>query len=167
MKTCIRYAPVALNESENYETRANLMWAGSMALNGVIRGGKIFDGFNHITEHTVSAIYDLTHGVGLSILMPHWLGEILDDDTAPKLSEYACNVWNESGGTEKELALKGIKRTKGFLQDLGLPTRFSDAGIPADRFEDIARKSLSGNETLGQFKPLDFAGIMRVLERAK
>lgn len=168
IKTVIHYAPIALKEPDNYEARANLMWASSMALNGVISEGTTFDGFNHSLEHTISAIYDITHGVGLGILMPHWLEEILDSNTEKKLAQYARNVWDVSLESDREAALEGIERTKAFITSLGLPIKLSKEGIPSDRFSDMADMALKGTDgKLGTLNPLDKKGIINVLKRAE
>lgn len=70
LKTIIRYTPIAMNEPDNYEARANLMWTSSWAINGFVNGGKQQAWSCHPIEHEVSAIYDITHGLGLAILTP-------------------------------------------------------------------------------------------------
>lgn len=166
MKTCIHYGPIAIEDPNNYEARANLMWASSMALNGITCSGTVFDGTNHLLEHVVSGFYDLTHGVGLGIIMPHWLEEILDKDTEYKISEYARNVWSVKLENNREAALEGIKKTREFILSLGLPVKFSEVGIPRDRFDEMVNKTLY-KETLGEFKPLDFEGLMNILKKAE
>lgn len=81
MKTIIKYAPVALAEPENYEARANLMWTSSWAINGYVNGGKRQVWSCHPMEHELSAICDITHGLGLAILTPHWMEYTLDEST--------------------------------------------------------------------------------------
>ena len=72
LKTCIRYCPAALKEPENYEARANLMWASTLGLNHILTAGKGGAWSCHPMEHQLSAFYDITHGVGLAILTPAW-----------------------------------------------------------------------------------------------
>ena len=66
LKTCIKYAPVAMEEPDNYEARANLMWASSLAINGLISYGEDAAWAVHPMEHELSAFYDITHGAGLA-----------------------------------------------------------------------------------------------------
>lgn len=169
MKTCIKYGPIAINEPNNYEARANLMWASSLALMGVTSEGSEFDGTNHIVEHAVSAIYDLTHGVGLGIIMPHWLEEVLNDSTVAKIEQFAKNVWNVTEENSFDAAKEGIKRFKEFIISMGLPLKLSEVEISTDRFDDIVSKSLFGDlkSKVGLFNPLDKNGIMNLLIRAK
>ncbi len=81
LQTCIKYCPIALKDPANYEARANLMWASSMALNGLTGSGKVGAWSCHPMEHELSAHYDITHGVGLAILTPSWMRYILKDET--------------------------------------------------------------------------------------
>ncbi|HAG44342.1 MAG TPA: NADH-dependent alcohol dehydrogenase, partial [Clostridium sp.] len=80
LKTVFHYGPIAFNEPENYEARANLMWASSLAINGLLSYGKDTNWSVHDMEHELSAFYDITHGVGLGILTPVWMEYILNDD---------------------------------------------------------------------------------------
>ena len=73
MKTIVRYTPIAMKDPTNYEARANLMWTSSWAINGFVNGGKQQAWSCHPMEHELSAIYDITHGLGLAILTPRWL----------------------------------------------------------------------------------------------
>ncbi len=166
MKTCIKYAPIACAEPENYEARANLMWASSMALNGTIGAGKRFDGFCHNVEHAISALYDLTHGVGLAILAPHWMEYVLDEQTVHRFALFARNVWNVEGQDEMEAARLGIQKTRAFYRSLGLPGQLSEVGIGPERFDEIVNKSLF-RETLGNFKQLNREDVSNILLRAQ
>jgi alcohol dehydrogenase YqhD (iron-dependent ADH family) len=167
MRTVVHYAPIALAEPDNYEARANLMWASSMALNGVTKGGKVFDGFNHMVEHALSAVYDVTHGVGLAILAPHWLDFILDDTTVNRLALFARNVWGVSEIDPYAAARAGIAALRRFYAQLGLPCQLSQVGIGTDRFDEIVDKSLPrGGDTLGAFKKLTRAEIKQILSNA-
>ena len=165
LMTCIKYGPVACGSPEDYEARANLMWASSMALNGVICEGLVFDGFNHLTEHAVSAIYDLTHGVGLSILLTHWMEYVLGEDTLDKFTEYSRNVWGISGDG-MDAAREGIHKTREFLRSLGLPTSFRETGIGAEHFDEIVDKAFIWGDTLGQFKKLSRQDALNILNAA-
>jgi alcohol dehydrogenase YqhD (iron-dependent ADH family) len=166
LKTCIKYGPIAYHEPDNYEARANLMWAGSMALNGITCNGTVFDGFNHLTEHVISGIYDITHGVGLAILIPHWMEYILDEATVDKLSLYAKNVWDVTAEDKLSAAKEGINKTTEFFKGLGLPLTFSEAGISLDRIEEISQRAVYG-ETLGEFKKLTRQDVANILEASR
>ncbi len=167
MTTIIRYGPVAYAEPENYEARANLMWASTMALNGVVSRGKEFDGFNHLTEHAISAIYDLTHGIGLAILAPHWMEYTLNETTAARYEQFARAVWGVTGSDTLAVAREGIARLRAFYRSLGLPGQLSEVGIGDEDFDEIADKSLSSDGTQGHFVKLARQDILNILNMAK
>ncbi len=165
LRTCVRYGPIAYREPENYAARANLMWASSMGLNGVVSAGKLFDGFNHLVEHAISGLYDLTHGVGLAILATHWMEYVLNEETLGKFVAFARNVWGIQGGGDFETARAGIRATAEFYRGLGLPLQLSEVGIGDERFEEIVAKSVRG-ETLGQVKKLTREDVLHILGKA-
>ena len=100
IKTVVKYAPVALKHPDDYEARANLMWASSWALNGFVAAGVEQDVSCHAMEHELSAFYDITHGLGLAILTPRWLKYLLDEDTAPQIKKFGVDVF----GTDSSLS---------------------------------------------------------------
>ena len=142
LKTVIRYAPVALEDPENYEARANLMWASSWAINDMVGYGKKCPWTVHPMEHELSAFFDITHGVGLAILTPAWMEYVLSEDTVDKFVEYAVNVWDiVPSGDRFETAQKGIDATKDFFfNTLGIPSKLSEVGITEDKLETMANK---------------------------
>lgn len=166
MKTVIHFAPLAIQTPNDYTARANLMWASCMALNGVIMHGKTFEGFNHLTEHVINGLYDKTHGIVLSILIPHWLTYILNSSTAHKIAHFSRHVWNISDGNDMAAAEQGIQRTLSFFETLGLPKTLSQLGVQDFRLEEIAQKSLTENGTLGNFAPLTQSDVVKILKAA-
>jgi alcohol dehydrogenase YqhD (iron-dependent ADH family) len=166
LKTCIHYGEIALDEPYNYEARANLMWASSLALNGVTKTGTTFDGFNHGLEHVVSGIYDITHGAGLAIIIPHWMEYILDASSVDKFEQYAKNVWDVTGTDKYVIAKEGIQKTKEFFKKLNMPLTFSEVSIGSDGFDEIIEKLFLSNNTVGKFKALSKADVYNILHKA-
>lgn len=156
MKTVIKYAPIAIKEPENYEARANLMWASSWAINGFIKGGKQQAWSCHPMEHELSAIYDITHGHGLAILTPRWLEYTLDERTVSKFYQYGINVWGiDSNLSKMEVAKKSIQMTSDFLfNKLGLKSTLTDLDIDDTNFKIMAEKAEKLGGTMYGFKPL-------------
>ena len=116
MKTVIKYAPIAIKEPDNYEARANLMWASSWAINGFIDGGKKQAWSCHPMEHELSAFYDITHGLGLAILTPRWMEYTLDETTVSKFYQFGCNVFGLDKNMEPmAVAKKSIKMLSDFF----------------------------------------------------
>lgn len=165
MKTIIKYAPVAMKEPENYEARANLMWTSSWAINGFVDGGKQQAWSCHPMEHELSAIYDITHGLGLAILTPRWMEYCLDETTVSKYVQFGVNVFGLDASQEPmEVARQSIAQVSEFLfGTLGLKSTFSEVGIRKEDFSVMARKAC-GNGILPGFKPLAQSDIERIFE---
>jgi len=117
LHTCIYYGPKVLVEPTNYEARAQLMWTSSLALNGLLGYGRITDWATHGMEHALSAMYDITHGVGLAILTPFWMDYALSKETLDKFVEYASRVWRVNGNDDFVVAKKGIKKNSGVFYE--------------------------------------------------
>ena len=155
MKTIIRFAPIAMRQPDNYEARANLMWASSWAINGFIDGGKQLAWSCHPMEHELSAIYDITHGLGLAILTPRWMQYCLDETTVSKYVQFGTNVFGINPELEPmQIANEAINRLGIFLSEtLQLKRTFPEVGIDETHFSHMAKKAVNGG-TLKGFKPL-------------
>lgn len=165
MKTIIKYTPIAMEDPTNYEARANLMWTSSWAINGFIDGGKQQAWSCHPMEHELSAIYDITHGLGLAILTPRWLEYCLDETTVSKYVQYGVNVFNiDSSLPSMEIAKKSIELTADFLfHTLGLDDTFTKVGIRKEDFPVMAKKACADGVLKG-FKPLRQEDIEKIFE---
>ena len=164
MKTVIRYTPVAIEKPDDYEARANLMWASSWAINGFVNGGKEQEWTCHPIEHEVSAIYDITHGLGLAIITPRWMEYCLDETTVSKYRQFAVNVF---GIDENEPPMSAAKAAIAKLSDflfgtLGLKSTFSALGIDDSNFALMARKACEGKAIHG-FKTLTPDDVEKIL----
>lgn len=166
LKTCIKYGRIAIDEPENYEARANLMWASSLALNGLLGYGKNSMWSVHPMEHELSAFYDITHGVGLAILTPHWMEYVLDDSTLHSFVEYGVNVW---GIDEKEdeyvIANKAIEKTREYFISLGIPSALREVGIKEEKLEVMAKQA-TRNGNIGNFKSLTTEDVLNIFKLA-
>ncbi|MGM9936758.1 MAG: iron-containing alcohol dehydrogenase [Candidatus Ornithomonoglobus sp.] len=165
LKTCIHYAPIAIKAPDNYEARANLMWASSMAINGICSYGENTAWAVHPMEHELSAFYDITHGVGLAILTPYWMEYVLNDDTVWRFVEYGRNVWGITEGTDMDIAHKAISKTREFFNDLGLPATLHEIGIDETHFDIMAQKAADGGLQYG-FIPLDKEDVKKIFQMA-
>jgi butanol dehydrogenase len=162
-KTCIHYGPIALKEPKSYEARANLMWASTLALNGLLSMGKTRgDWATHAIEHEVSAIYDLTHGVGLAIIAPNWMEYVYEDDV-DTFYQYAKNVWGIDGGDKKHVAKQGIEKTRKFFKSLNIPVTLKEAGIDDSRLEEMAKKATRSGD-IGDLKKLNSDDVLNILK---
>lgn len=166
LKTCIEFGVKAVHEPEDYEARANLMWASSWAINNFIKLGKVVEWSVHPMEHQLSAYYDITHGVGLAILTPHWMEYVLNDETVSKFVEYGVNVWNIDAEKDPfEIAHEAIKKTKDYFVAMGIPTTLREVGIKDDTYFDVmAEKASDGLQDA--FVPLYKDDIKEIYRRA-
>lgn len=165
MKTIIKYTPVAMENPCNYEARANLMWTSSWAINGFIDGGKQQAWSCHPMEHELSALYDITHGLGLAVLTPRWMEYCLDETTVSKYVQYGVNVFGiDASLPPMDIAKKGIELTSDFLfNKLELDDNFTKIGIRKEDFPIMAKKACSDG-VLNGFKPLRQKDIERIYE---
>ncbi len=160
LKTCIKYGPIAYNDPENYEARANLMWTSSWAINGLLSSGNEVAWCVHPMEHELSAFYDITHGVGLAILTPRWMEYVLSEKTLDKFVEYGVNVWGISKDKEKEeIAKEAIKNTYDFFKGLDIPMTLKEVGIDETHLEEMAEKV---GEIKGAFVPLNKDDMLKI-----
>lgn len=160
LRSVVKYAPIAMAEPCNYEARANLMWASSWAINGFVAAGKSHAWSCHPMEHELSAIYDITHGLGLAILTPRWMKHCLSEKTVGRFAQYAVNVFGVNADMPPmDAAIEGIKRTEKFLfETLGLDDTFTKVGIGEENLALMANKACGGG-VLPAFVPLSAQDI--------
>ena len=165
LKVCIKYGPIVCEAPRDYNARANILWAGSLALNDLAGEGKEEDWAPHAIEHEVSAIYDISHGAGLSIVVPSWMRHVLSDKTVDKFVEYGLNVWGVEKNRDKmDIARDAIKKTREFFNSLGMPASLSEVRIPDDYFETMAKSAIKDWGQVGHFKKLSERDIVEILK---
>ena len=166
LRTMIKNGPIALNDPTNYDARANLMWAGTHAINGNVGEGSQPGWCVHPMEHELSAFYDITHGEGLAILTPAWMEHILSEDTLSNFVDFAKNVWGLTGDDDWALAHAGIDALKKFFfETMGMPANLRAVGITDDKnFEVMAQKACDGSK--GSFVPLTKEDIVEIFRAA-
>ena len=161
IKTVIKYTPIAIKEPTNYEARANIMWASSWAINGFIVGGKRQNWSCHPMEHQLSAVYDITHGLGLAILTPRWMRYSLSEKTVDRFYRFATNVFGLTGEDKMAVSVKGIEKLEKFLfKTIGLTDTLSKLGIDDKYFDVMAEKAASENT----FTPLAKEDVKNIYE---
>lgn len=145
LRTCIKWGPIALTEPENYSARANIMWAASMALNGLCGCGKTGKWSCHAIQHQLGAYYDITHGVGLAIITPVWMRYILnkDESVLEQFVNYGVNVWGFPRGENPSMtANMAIDATAQFFADCGIPMTLTELGIDDTNFRAMAEAAV-------------------------
>ena len=145
--------PHALTDPQNYEVRANLMWAASLALNGLIGQGVPQDWTTHHIGHELTALYGLDHARSLAVVLPAVL-EARRQQKAEKLLQFGARVFGISGSAEAEVIDTTIAQTVAFFESLGIPTRLSAYGIGEEAIPQIVAK-LKANRRLRMGERLD------------
>jgi butanol dehydrogenase len=166
MKAVIKYTPIALKEPTNYQARANLAWASTLALNGLTGVGKPGPWAIHAIEHELSAYYDLTHGLGLGILMPVWLGFILEDELMPIFVRYGVNVWGiDPKKDDSSIAYEAIDKTIEFFKSLNAPLTLREVNIDSTHFEVMSKSAVKLGRLTQHLFPLDENDVMMILNQ--
>nr|WP_246596178.1 iron-containing alcohol dehydrogenase [Bacillus alkalicola] len=164
LKTVIEAGPELVGDLENVELRETILYAGTIALNGMLQMGTRGDWASHNIEHAVSAVYDIPHAGGLAIIFPRWLRhhKTLGER---KLVNLAVNVWgvNPDGKTKQDIAEEGIKRLENFWTSLGAPSRLADYDIDDSRLDEIADKTMVRGP-FGNFNRLQKEDVLSILK---
>jgi len=143
-------------QSENYEARATICWAGTIAHNGSLSVGRQEDWTTHGLEHELSALYDMTHGAGLAVMFPTYMAYTLDEDLE-RFYRLATKVFGvpENHFDKKTAALEGINRLRKFFKEIGMPTTLEEADASADDIPKLLRTlKINNGESFGNFKSL-------------
>ena len=129
LKAIITEAPKVIKEPDNYGARANIMWSGMIAHNGICGVGCDEDWASHFMEHEVSAVYNVTHGAGLAVIFPAWTW--MASHHVEKIAQFAHRVWDiPESDNKKDMALQAVTYLKNFFISIGLPVTFEQLGIP-------------------------------------
>jgi alcohol dehydrogenase YqhD (iron-dependent ADH family) len=161
--TVIENGEIALANGSDYDARANLLLAGTYALNGTLSNGVTSDWATHGIEHEVSAIYDIAHGAGLAILFPNWMKYVYKERVG-KFVQYAVRVWNvdPSGKSDEEVALAGITATRAYFTRIGAPATLGELGINGDQLDRMAEEATQFGP-IGSFKKLTNEDVRNIL----
>ncbi len=164
IRTIIGSTRILIENPEDYDARAELAWSATMALNGTTAVGRgRGDWSSHQIEHALSAIYDIAHGAGLSIILPAWL-EYTKDANGDKIVQMGERVFGIKGGPEET-----IEELRNIYAAWGAPVYLEDGGIPPKDAEKIAENG-SIDYPLGSAKLLekeDVIGILKLASKSK
>ncbi|MFC7063930.1 iron-containing alcohol dehydrogenase [Halobacillus seohaensis] len=167
LRTVIDTAPKLLDNLESYEHRETILYAGTMALNGMLQMGYRGDWATHNIEHAVSAVHDIPHAGGLSILFPNWMQHNLEVDVT-RFARLATNVFhvNSEGKSERQVAEEGINELRTFWSSLGAPETLAYYDINDDKFDVIINRAMKRG-AFGNFKSLEENDVKEILEMSK
>ena len=171
LKILIEEGQAVKADAENLETRKNIMWTATMALNGLIGVGVPQDWTTHMIGHELTSLHGIDHARTLTILLPSVLRE-LKDSKKEKLLQYARNVWAINSNTDTKqdddsIIETAIVYTEDFFRSLGLPVSFVDAALDESAIDPIIQQLDAHNMVkLGEHKDNDLTVSRRILERA-
>ncbi|KAF0152849.1 MAG: NADP-dependent alcohol dehydrogenase [Ignavibacteria bacterium] len=136
LQTLIEIGRKTIDNPQDYDARANLVWCSTMALNGLIGAGVPQDWATHMIGHELTASFGIDHAKTLAIIMPALL-EVRFEQKKSKLVQYAERVWKIENGNDDEKATLAISKTREFFESLGVKTRLTDYGVTQFAFDDI------------------------------
>lgn len=164
LKTLLEVAPDVVDSPDNYEARANFMWAATMALNGILGTGVPQDWTTHRIGHELTALYGLDHARTLAVIMPV-LWRIKKAEKFGKLLQYAQNVWNIQVGTDEEKVDLAIEKTVEFFKSMGMKMTLAEYDIKKDVDLIVERLELHHQVDLGEHHNITLDVSRQILER--
>lgn len=165
LKTAIINTKKALDNPNDYDARAQLMWASSLACNGICSVGNTFSPWVcHGIEHEVSAYYDITHGVGLAIITPQWMRYSLNDQTVDRFCQFAKNVFDVAPCDDQfKMANEGIDKLAEFFCSIGIAKNFTELKLGKDHIDDMAKHACEFGAFDKAIKPLNVDDVKVIL----
>ena len=168
--TMIKELPKAVANPNDYQARANVMWAGMVAHNNIVGVGRVQDWSSHVIEHELSATYDCAHGAGLAVVFPAWMTYVMNHDVN-RFAQIAVRVWGcqMDFSNPTNTAIQGIKCLKDFLKGINMPINFAQLGAKEEDIEAMAKVACFGDTaggTVGNFvtlKQSDVENIYRLM----
>ncbi len=154
LQAIIAEAPKVMAKPDDYDARANIMWCGTLAHNGICGTGRKEDWVSHFMEHELSAVYGVTHGAGLAVITPAWM-TFMAAHRPSKIAQFARRVFHVDTIDDRLAALEGISRLRAFYSSLGLPVTLAGLGIENPDFDLLVSK-------LHENKGEEFGGYYRL-----
>ena len=154
--TMIEETPKVLDNPNDYDARANIMWTGMVAHNNICGVGREQDWASHRLEHELSGLYDVAHGAGLAVMFPAWMKYVMHHDVA-RFAQLAVRVWGCEMNEDnlEETARAGIDRFEEFLKSIGMPTSFKEIEAREEDIPIMIGKIRLYADTLGNFVKLN------------
>jgi len=170
LRTVMHFAQVLVSDPENYEARAEIMWAGSLSHNGLTGCGNDGNDFaSHRLEHELGAMYDVTHGAGLTAVWGSWARYVYKNCLS-RFVRFAKNVMQVEGATDEETALLGISAMEDFFRSIGMPTNLKELGVAPNENDILLLAKNCAKATggkVGSAMPLYEADMANIYRMAK
>lgn len=166
LQTLVEVGPLALSQPQDYDVRANLVWAATLALNGLIGAGVPQDWATHMLGHEITAAHGLDHAQTLAVVLPALL-DVRRAAKHDKLLQYAERVWGLRTGSADERVTQAIEQTRAFFESLGVKTRLRDYDIGPEAIDHLIEQlDKHGMTALGEHGDMDLTLSRRVLQAA-
>ena len=167
LMTMVKETPRVIADPNNYEARANIMWAGMVAHNNIVGVGREQDWNSHGIEHELSALYDCAHGAGLAVIMPAWM-EFVYKHNIMRFCQMAVRVFgcNMDFENPENTAIAGIKAFRRFLHDIGMPINFAELGAKEEDIPALTEKLGLGDGKTGGFVHLSSEDVSQIFKIA-
>lgn len=166
--TMLQEVPKVISDPEDYEARANIMWAGMVAHNNIVGVGREQDWNSHSIEHELSALYDVAHGAGLAVIMPAWMSYVVEHHDPMRMAQMAVRVFGCEMDFEhpKATAKKGIQAFRRFLASIGMPVNFAQLGAKREDIPLLVEKFGVGDGETGGYVALNRQAVTEIYELA-
>lgn len=169
LMTMIHEAPKVIADPNDYQARANIMWAGMIAHNNCCGVGRDQDWASHALEHELSALYDCAHGAGLAVVFPAWMEYTMHHDVM-RFAQVASRVWGcPMDFQNPEVTAKaGILAFRNFLKSIGMPQSITEFGGKEEDVAYLAHTAAYGNGNggrLGSFVSLSEEDMANIYQR--
>lgn len=164
MRSVIAYAPLAVREPDDLSARSELMWAGTLAQNGLLNTGRIGDWACHAIEHELSGMFDIPHGEGLAMISSSWM-RYVQHNAPERFVQFAQRVFDvqlpayDVAHTVEE----GIDRLEAFFRRIGLPTDTKKLALDQAKIEKMAAQATYRSATRGRLQKLTAEDLIRIL----
>ncbi len=167
LQTMIKEVPRAIADPNNYDARANIMWAGMVAHNDIVGVGRDQDWSSHGIEHELSALYDVAHGAGLAVIFPAWMTYVMKQDVS-RFAQLAVRLWGVpmDFANPEVTAREGIERLKRFFTSIGMPINFRELGAKEEDIPKMVEKLGLGEYTMGSFYKLNAKDVEEIYRLA-
>lgn len=157
LKAIIEESRKVMDDPTGYDARANIMWAGTLAHNGVCGTGKTEDWVSHGMEHEISAVYGVAHGAGLAVMLPAYM-TFMTSHKPERVAMVGRNVFGVVNSDDTEAAKEGVEALKAFFRSIGMPVTFGQLGIDNPDIPLLVKKlHINKGETFGGYYKLDAA----------
>ncbi len=168
LMTMVKETPRVIEDPNNYQARANIMWAGTVAHTNLVGVGRAQDWNSHGIEHELSGLYDCAHGAGLAVIMPAWMEYVMPHNPM-RFAQMANRVFGVAMNYENptDTAKKGITAFREFLRKIGMPINFAELGAKEEDIPTLVEKfGLGETGKTGGFVQLTSESVRAILENA-